>query len=174
MATTWFISRDGQQHGPITDVEFRKLVELGHLRETDYVWHEGAPDWMPAVQFLDPAPLIARPRPARPEGAGEVGSRARADEAGFTGRHRLLVIAVSVLLAVLVAAAAMFAIQRALGAGFRPPAVERSSSRSSPTQGETVAPAKVAAAGPLAARPAPPSASVASVRPVAQGNREGP
>ncbi len=28
----WFIAREGQQHGPVSDVEIRKLAELGHLR----------------------------------------------------------------------------------------------------------------------------------------------
>jgi hypothetical protein len=68
VSKTWFISRAGQQHGPITDDEFRKFVELGHLKADDLVWSEGATDWKPGASFLDhgkthaataPAPAVA-------------------------------------------------------------------------------------------------------------------
>jgi GYF domain 2 len=86
MATTWFISRDGQQHGPITELEFRKLIELGHLKGTDFVWHDGAPDWMPATQFLErraneAPPEAAMPEPARSDGASRRSANPRALEA---------------------------------------------------------------------------------------------
>ena len=86
MATTWFISRDGQQHGPITEPEFRKLIELGHLKGTDFVWHDGAPDWMPATQVLErrakkAPPEAAMPEPARSDGASRRSASSRALEA---------------------------------------------------------------------------------------------
>jgi hypothetical protein len=119
MPETWYITREGKQHGPITDREFRKLVELGHLKATDYVWHDGAADWMPAVQVLDPAPSIARPRPPRPEAPDEGTSPVPDDGPGLTGKRRVLIVGGGVLLAVLAAAAAMFAIYRALDGAFR-------------------------------------------------------
>jgi hypothetical protein len=82
MATTWFISRDGQQHGPITEPEFRKLIELGHLKDTDFVWHEGAPDWMPGTQFLKPRKEEASPDTAKPEQARSDSASRRSANSG--------------------------------------------------------------------------------------------
>ena len=48
----WFLARDGQQFGPVSDVEFRKLVELGHLKPADLVWREGLPDWQAAGEIM--------------------------------------------------------------------------------------------------------------------------
>lgn len=62
----WFIARDGKQHGPVSDLEMRKLVELGHLRPTDLIWRQGFPDWRPAPAVFasqPPAPP-QRPQPA--------------------------------------------------------------------------------------------------------------
>jgi hypothetical protein len=52
----WFIARDGKQHGPLSDTEMRKLVELGHLRAADLVWRLGFPDWRPASTVFSIAP----------------------------------------------------------------------------------------------------------------------
>ncbi len=48
----WFLARDGQQFGPLSDPELRKLVEFGHLKPTDLLWREGFPDWRPARILL--------------------------------------------------------------------------------------------------------------------------
>lgn len=58
----WYIARDGQQYGPLSDLEMRKFVELGHLRPTDLVWRQGFPDWRPAPVVF-PAPVQPRPHP---------------------------------------------------------------------------------------------------------------
>ena len=60
----WFIARDGRQHGPVSDMEMRKLVELGHLRHNDLLWRQGFPDWRPApaVFAASPAPQVPQPR----------------------------------------------------------------------------------------------------------------
>jgi hypothetical protein len=44
----WYLARDGQQFGPLSDVELKKFIELGHLRPTDLLWRHGLPDWRPA------------------------------------------------------------------------------------------------------------------------------
>ncbi len=65
----WFIARDGKQHGPLSDVEMRKLVELSHLRTNDLLWRQGFPDWRPALSVFPmaaPEPLTAAPPAARP------------------------------------------------------------------------------------------------------------
>jgi hypothetical protein len=68
----WFLGRNGKQHGPITELEMRKLVELGHLRPGDLVWRQGMADWAPAHAMLHelapplPAPLAGPPPPPSP------------------------------------------------------------------------------------------------------------
>jgi uncharacterized protein DUF4339 len=57
----WFLARDGQQFGPISEPEMAKLVELGHLQSTDLLWREGFPDWRPAlVVFPSRGPALSR------------------------------------------------------------------------------------------------------------------
>ena len=66
----WFIARDGKQHGPLSDAEMRKLVELSHLRTNDLLWRQGFPDWRPALSVFPmaaPEPVTAPPPAARPE-----------------------------------------------------------------------------------------------------------
>ncbi|MDQ8699403.1 DUF4339 domain-containing protein [Hyphomicrobium sp. LHD-15] len=48
----WYIARDGKQHGPISDVELKKLVELSHLKGTDLVWRQGFSDWRTAASVF--------------------------------------------------------------------------------------------------------------------------
>jgi hypothetical protein len=113
LPTVWFIARDGKEHGPITELEFRKLVELGHLKDTDFVWHDGAADWMPGAQFLrgrpgeGPVAPVQR-EPARPESVGRPMSdalpMATASDRRTGSRFGILVF-VAVLLGVVAAAA---------------------------------------------------------------------
>ncbi len=51
-ATEWYLAREGQQFGPISVIEMRKLIELGHLRDTDLVWRAGLSEWHPAAFAL--------------------------------------------------------------------------------------------------------------------------
>ena len=66
----WYLAREGAQHGPLSDVEMRTFVQMGHLRPTDLVWRAGFPDWRPGPQAF---PEIATPQqsaePQRPAGA---------------------------------------------------------------------------------------------------------
>src|SRR5262245_19891750 len=59
----WYIARDGAQHGPISDVEMRKFVELGHLRANDLVWCARFTEWQSAAQAF---PEHMKPRPTSP------------------------------------------------------------------------------------------------------------
>ncbi len=70
----WFIARDGKQHGPVTDIELKKLVELAHLKPADLVWRQGFSDWRSAASVFPtiadpnksaaPAPVTAASAPA--------------------------------------------------------------------------------------------------------------
>lgn len=63
----WYLARDGRQHGPLSQLEMAKLVELGHLRATDLVWRPGFADWRPAPSVFDlgtpqtPKPVMPAP-----------------------------------------------------------------------------------------------------------------
>ena len=65
----WYLARDGQQFGPLSDVELRKLVEMGQLKSSDLLWREGFPEWRSARLLLPEAgagkpvltPLAATP-----------------------------------------------------------------------------------------------------------------
>jgi GYF domain 2 len=71
----WYLARDGQQYGPLTDPELAKFVELGHLQPTDLLWREGFSDWRPALAVFPPQPAAGASRSsgeiaqARPGGA---------------------------------------------------------------------------------------------------------
>ncbi len=66
----WYLARDGQQYGPLSEPELAKFIELGHLQPTDLLWREGFPDWRPAMVVFPPRkPAMARPpQPAPPPG----------------------------------------------------------------------------------------------------------
>jgi hypothetical protein len=65
-AIEWYLARDGQQHGPVSEAELKKIIELGYLKPTDLVWRQGWADWQPASIILPP-PEAAKPAsPARP------------------------------------------------------------------------------------------------------------
>jgi len=65
--TQWYLAREGQQFGPLSEVELARIIELGHLQPTDLLWREGFPDWRPALVVFPPRkPMGARPAgPAR-------------------------------------------------------------------------------------------------------------
>ena len=60
----WYLAREGQQYGPLSDAELAKFIELGHLQPNDLLWREGFPDWRPAlVLFPQRQAPAKRPRP---------------------------------------------------------------------------------------------------------------
>lgn len=71
--TEWYLARDGQQHGPLTDAELKKFIELGHLNPTDLVWRAGFPEWRTASEVFpetqtkpEPPPTPPAPPPSAP------------------------------------------------------------------------------------------------------------
>src|SRR5262245_13976109 len=77
--TQWYIARNGQQYGPLSEAELGRFVELGHLQPTDLLWREGFPDWRPAMVVFPPraSTLGRQGPPARPQGAAASRSPAR-------------------------------------------------------------------------------------------------
>ena len=77
----WYLARDGQQFGPLNDVELKKFVELGHMRPNDLLWRQGFPDWRPASSVFPTGRPAAQPasNPATPDRTGPAdGQRAMA------------------------------------------------------------------------------------------------
>jgi hypothetical protein len=66
----WFYSEGDTRHGPVTELELRRLAREGKLKASDLVWKDGMPDWVEArtVDALfprqDPHP-DAEDRPGR-------------------------------------------------------------------------------------------------------------
>jgi hypothetical protein len=77
----WYLARDGQQYGPLAEVELVKFIELGHLHPNDLVWREGFPDWRPALLVFPPR-RPATQRPPSSSGFPGEGPRARAPGRG--------------------------------------------------------------------------------------------
>jgi uncharacterized membrane protein len=78
----WYLSRDGQQYGPVTDQQVRELLGRGQLLPTDYVWREGFGEWtmaqtvpglflaaVPPPNPVTPGPVVVRSSMAAPEAA---------------------------------------------------------------------------------------------------------
>ncbi|MCC7253385.1 DUF4339 domain-containing protein [Hyphomicrobium sp.] len=61
----WFIARDGKQHGPVSDLELKKIVELAHLKPTDLVWRQGFTDWRVAASVVPEIAPAPAPSPAQ-------------------------------------------------------------------------------------------------------------
>jgi hypothetical protein len=68
----WYLAREGQQFGPITDAELAEFIKRGHLQPNDLLWREGFSEWRPAmVVFPAIGQSAAQPKaadtpPARP------------------------------------------------------------------------------------------------------------
>lgn len=70
----WYLARDGQQYGPLSEHEMRAFVDLGHLRPDDLIWRAGFPEWRAATDVfaihvtappkLAPQPAVAAFEPA--------------------------------------------------------------------------------------------------------------
>lgn len=97
----WYLARDGQQYGPLSDAEMRKFIELAHLRPTDLVWRQGFAEWRPAAAIFPvrPAPPISPTRPppgteprrspdARPLDARQVTGQPKAQAGPGAGNGR--------------------------------------------------------------------------------------
>ena len=45
---SWYLSRDGQQHGPLSDRELTLFAEGGNFQPGDLLWTAGLDEWKPA------------------------------------------------------------------------------------------------------------------------------
>lgn len=63
----WYYSKNGTQLGPIGTEDIQAKLASGEISQTDLVWKDGMPDWLPAGQ-------VAELRPAVPSAPVEVSS----------------------------------------------------------------------------------------------------
>jgi hypothetical protein len=93
--TQWYLARNGQQFGPLSEAELAKFIDLGHLQPTDLLWRDGFPDWRPAMavfpnrrpaqasqgvaQQAAPAAAAAQPRRAADTPDSRTAGRAAGD-----------------------------------------------------------------------------------------------
>jgi hypothetical protein len=67
MATKWHYSRDGQESGPVSSADLKRLASKGALLRTDYLWKEGMAEWKLAGEFPglfpaeEPATIVITP-----------------------------------------------------------------------------------------------------------------
>ena len=61
----WYLAREGQQYGPLSEAELAKFIELGHLQPNDLLWREGFPDWRPALVLFPQQAAFSQAPPPR-------------------------------------------------------------------------------------------------------------
>jgi serine/threonine protein kinase len=66
VATQWYYSRNGSNHGPVAGAELRALAVAGKLLPTDLVWKEGMALWQPASKVKGLFQQVAKVPPPPP------------------------------------------------------------------------------------------------------------
>jgi uncharacterized protein DUF4339 len=49
---SWYLCRDGQQHGPLTDQELSQFAKGGNFQPNDLLWTQGLDSWKPAAAIF--------------------------------------------------------------------------------------------------------------------------
>ena len=76
----WYLAREGQQYGPLSEAELAKFIELGHLQPNDLLWREGFPDWRPALVLFPQRQAATSTKCPRPDFGDEPASQRPAAE----------------------------------------------------------------------------------------------
>ncbi len=69
----WYIYRNGEQVGPISEEEFRGMLQNNEVAANDYVWNAQMSDWMQLDQAPGLPAVEATGPMAEQQGAGETG-----------------------------------------------------------------------------------------------------
>lgn len=86
LPTGWYVSREHELLGPLSDAELRARVHQGGVSAADYVWREGQELW---TQVSDIPALKAAIRSSSPAGHEQTRVDTRAQhEAAKTARHK--------------------------------------------------------------------------------------
>ena len=72
----FLILRNGQQQGPYPLSSLPEMRRYGGVLDTDHIWVDGAPSWVPVANYLGPKSAAAPPPlpPASPGVAREAGA----------------------------------------------------------------------------------------------------
>jgi hypothetical protein len=104
-ANQWYLSRNGEQHGPFSDADLANFAALGQLQTNDLVWREGFSNWRPARTIFPEsqrAPVPASPiasKPVRPRAdASRREETPQQTSAGPTWRVALIALVCSALI----------------------------------------------------------------------------
>lgn len=82
----YFLEEDRKQTGPISDADFKSLVEAGKIRDDTLVWQEGMADWQPYSAVAGPAPIPTE-RPAETASPDKLNLKRPAGRCRECGRH---------------------------------------------------------------------------------------
>ncbi len=69
----WYIYRNGEQVGPISEEEFKAMLQNNEISANDYVWNAQMSDWVQLDQAPDLPAVEATGPMAEQQGAGETG-----------------------------------------------------------------------------------------------------
>ena len=69
----WYIARDQQEYGPVSDAELEDLIKLGHLQPTDFLWREGFPNWRSVLVLFPTRKLVVQQAVIKEQGHSHTG-----------------------------------------------------------------------------------------------------
>ena len=86
----YYLDGARNQQGPASSAEVARLVRSGTIRRDTLVWFAGMPDWRPASQVNDFAPLFSQgaPPPPRPSAGPPPMQRSAPSAAAYQGQPR--------------------------------------------------------------------------------------
>jgi hypothetical protein len=62
----WHLIRDGKPFGPLSELEFLKFIELGHLEQDDLLWRDGFSQWQSASVVFPELQKVRSPSHTEP------------------------------------------------------------------------------------------------------------
>ena len=66
MADCYYLDGARNQQGPVPSEEIARLIRSGTVRRDTLIWYAGMPEWSPAGQVREFAPLFAQATPRQP------------------------------------------------------------------------------------------------------------
>jgi uncharacterized membrane protein YhaH (DUF805 family) len=85
MADCYYLDGARNQQGPVPADEIARLIRSGTIRRDTMIWYAGMPDWLPASQVREFAPLFAQAAPPPRPAAAQYAQYDAAKRMGFIG-----------------------------------------------------------------------------------------
>jgi hypothetical protein len=83
MPDCYYLDGSRNQQGPVPAEEIARLIRSGTIRRDTLIWYAGMPDWRPAGQVNEFAPLFAQAGPPRPPAAFPPQARGQPQASGY-------------------------------------------------------------------------------------------